>query len=148
MEKKIMLIIGAFIAIIIGVLFTVIIADNVATNTKTTSVVNETVAVSNSSAKQVAYYTYGLASVDKVYNASSTLITSGNYTTDLTYGTIKSNNADVGNWKVSYTYLTSTYIADTTTRTIEGLLALFFVLGVIGVVLFYMYRQLEDTGLI
>lgn len=132
-----------FIAIIIGLTLVDTAADTISTttdtytNTGSFSLINGTPVAINSSGNS-------LVGVDSVVQGANTLTLTTHYTVDTTAGTVNLTGTvyDTGTYNVTFDYTTDSYIDDDSTRSITGLVTIFFVLAVVfGSIMFIDWKS-------
>lgn len=152
MKNGLSVLIIGFVVLLLGLVLIDPIADTVTDLGVLTTTTNQTVTLSNTSC---ASLTEGcVKSISVLTNLTSgTLITSKNYTTCKTSGKTYDNGIILTGESVGYngyngntTFVQSTncmYVPDATSRTLSGLLILFFALGIMTAGLYY----LKQTGI-
>lgn len=144
-------ILGGFIAIILGIVFLQVMADQQAANT-TLSKINETVAIdangagklANADVHSISFFGNRTNTTDGPQINLGTHVNLTNFNGSINVGTNITGATDAnqqifspGNYKAVYTYEGSLYVSDPESRTLLKLTVLFFVfvLVAIGIIL-------------
>ena len=134
-----------FITVIIGLVMFQVTADNVATISSTPTVTNETLtSVSMGVAETLA--NDDLVSFTTLWNTTGGAIPATNYTVDLSAGTVTVNTNDVlvngTNLKATYVYYATTYVKDSTSRSLVALITTLFAIGLLLAGVYYVFKKM------
>jgi hypothetical protein len=157
-EGKLSGLIMLFIIVVIGAVLTIEIADSLDPVTSSWQAVNESYDISphkglssgNINGTVQGELTYDdLASVDTFYLSNDTLLVENtDYSVGLSGGhiylinttkTATYNNSNLSS--ITYTYYPDDYVEGGASRAILNLLVLFFALGILGIVIYYFYKN-------
>jgi len=134
----------AFIAVILGISFLSSTADDTARITAPTSQTNESFTGSNSSQVNITYANL----VTTVVRTSTgiTMTENANYTVNTTSGAIQLVNLSAGTYYTDYTYYHNDYVSDSSTRTVTGVIVIMFALGVLAILIAYVYPRIREIS--
>lgn len=129
-----MVIVG-FLVAVIGIALLSSTADSTKKVTSAVNSVNESFAGKLNVA--VALANDDLVSVSAVRNTTGSTVPASNYTVNTTGGTITMLAPQVNNtYYADYTYYDDDYVSNSTSRTLVGLIVIFFAVGLIGYIIY------------
>lgn len=132
----------AFIVLILGINFLTAYADAQHDVINTGTVTNESFTGINATAVALTYD--NMIAVSEVRNASNDALTiTDDYTVNLTTGSI---TVLVGNgtYYADYTYYPDTYVQNSASRSIIGIILVLFAIGILGLLLALVLPELRD----
>lgn len=157
MNKSLAMVFGIFLIVILGSSFLTIIADRNSVITTPITITNETLDITsgfnatdfNTAATFNLTYNDWVDSSISILNGTDTLTEGTDFNVDYTTEAINFSNTSAvwtinashdNNAGVNYQYYDADYLTDTTSRTLIGLIALFFAIGILALV----YWRLKD----
>lgn len=132
----------AFILLILGTVFLTSIANETNSLTEIQTITNESFAgILN---QNVSLGQTDLTAVSAIRNTTATVAAS-NYTVNLSQGTILLHSVQVnGTFFADYTYFTTDFISDNPSRTLLRLVALFFAISILILIVMITLPQIKD----
>lgn len=150
MIDKLKVLIGGFLAILIGIVLLGVVADNVHTTSQINNALNESLTMAGPLTASTGSTTYSnITAVNYFANATDDLTanldTLVNWTSSgtITVGGGLSNVSNSG-YNISYEYEHPNYIANGTSRTLISLITLFFALGILALGIALVYASIKE----
>lgn len=133
-DAKVM--IGFFIIALIGLIFVDVLGDQVATNTQTAAVTNETFTGLIGQRVQLAKTDLIDGSVTVWNSSTKVLVENTDYTVYYATGQVNISTPQLNNtnYNITYGYYPSTYVKSNSARSLVSLNTLFFALGLVIII--------------